>query len=330
MTQQQAAPVKPQQEGSRWRHAKPSSEEVGKWFADVPLDEGMEHAKYVSGVVIIPATEKVKRPKADGKGTEEVWDDTFTPYVRVDTRVAYFHQLAAKRDCIARIEPVLVPRSEQPAFDNRHLPDGFFWHILGESQAAQRFLCCTMRVALYERRIWLASKKELRRRGERRVPILEGIGTKQIADRTDRYNNRDTNALAKGETGAIGRALGVAGILVVGTGIATAEDMQELMREPTEAAPVTLPAAGAGEETDEQLNERLGALEARLRPYTDAWREFTAWWAERAKASGWQVVRDAPIEARRGVASKMEQMIAEQPEVPPAPEPDPAEAVTEA
>lgn len=36
----------------------------------------------------------------------------------------------------------------------------------------------------------------------------------------------------KAETGAIGRALGVAGILVVGTGIATAEDMQEALSAP--------------------------------------------------------------------------------------------------
>lgn len=310
--------VEPQQEGARWRHAKPTSDEVAKWFQEVPLDDGMDHAKYVSGVVVINASEKVRKTKPDGDGTVEVWEETWTPYVRVDTRVAYFHQLAAKRDCIVEIEAEPVPRVEQAAFDNRHMAKGFWWHVMGESQGAQRFLCCTMRVALYQREIWLASDKQLAKLGKRRVPILQGIGTKQVADRPDYKGNRDTNALAKAETGAIGRALGVAGILVVGTGIATAEDMQELLREPAEAAPVALPAIGSGEETEEQLNERLAALEAQLRPHKEAWQQFSAWWAERAKAGGWKLVREAPIEARRGVATKMGSILAELPPEPAA------------
>lgn len=325
---QPQSPPKPVREGGRWRHAKPSSEEVSEWFRSVPLDEGMKHEDYVSGIVIIPASEKVKRPKPDGRGTEEVWEETFTPYTRVDTRVAYFRQLAEARELIAVVEPVVVPTVDEGAFTNRNMPPGFWWIVLGESQSAQRFLCCTMRVALYRREDWFGVPEQdapaeepheaaIPARSDPR-PLREGIATKQVADRADRHGNRDTNALARAETGAVGRALGMAGILVVGTGIATADDIAELMREPQEAAPVALPAPGAGEETEEQLNERLTTLEIRLRPYTDAWREFAAWWSERAKASGWKVVRDAPLEARKGVATKMETMLAEQPEEAPA------------
>lgn len=308
----QQIPDAPVQEGSRWRHRKPSGDEVAHWFGSVPLDEGMEHADYVSGIVVIPAGEKVKTPKADGHGTEERYEQTFTPYVRVDTRVTYFRKLAELRDLIAVIEPVFVPQIKEGAFKNDNMPHGFWWHIAGETASAVRSLCCTMRVALYDKETWTLAELPGAPGDATKVrpirPLREGVATKQVTGAPD------PNGLAKAETGAIGRALGVAGILVIGTGIATADDMAEV-REAQQ--PVALPAAGAGEETEEQLNERLSTLEARLRPYADAWREFAAWWSERSKASGWSKVNDAPIEARRGVATKIEGILAEQPPEPP-------------
>lgn len=298
-------PPQPVREGSRWRHAKPSSDEVAEWFGTVPLDAGMAHEDYIAGVVLIPAGEKVKRIRADGRGTEEVYEQTFTPYVRVDTRVAYFRRLAELRELVAVIEPIAVPRSDKPAFENQHMPDGFWWMVAGEQQTAQRFLCATWRVALYDadtyKEGWGTDGKRERR------PVREGIGTKQVTGAPE------INALAKAETGAIGRALGVAGILVVGTGIATAEDMMEL-REPAQAAPV-LPEPV--EESEEHLNERLMALQTRLRLYPEAWSEFAAWWNERSKQGGWTNPLSTPVEVRRGMASKMEGMLENLPADPP-------------
>lgn len=298
--------VQPVQEGSRWRYAKPSSEEVGAWFGTVPIDEGLDHKEFVSGVVVIPAAEKVKTPKADGRGTEEKSEATFTPYMRVDTRVAYFHKLAAARDLIAVIEPVEVPRIQSGDLMNVHMPPGYWWHIvMGESRPL-KYLCCTMRVALYreadyfddlvvERASGLKSHRELK-------PVRFGVSTKQV------HGGADLNGLAKAETGAIGRALGVAGILVVGTGIATAEDMAEL-GDRTQAA-AELPAS-VEPETSEALNERLIGLQSTLRPYAEQWSAFSAWWQERAREAGWRNLSDAPLEVRRGMVTRMQEAIAE-------------------
>ena len=292
------------QEGSRWRYARPSADELAKWFASQPLDEGMEHDDYIGGVVLIPANEKVKRPKEDGQGTEEAWEQTYTPYVRVDTRISYFNELARLGNLVSVIEPVDVPRSESPAFDNRHMEKGYWWLVMGSGSTAERFLCCTMRVALFDKVTHFASDKELRRRGERRTPIVEGRATKAVS------GGPDVDAPARAQTGAIGRALGVAGILVVGSGIASAEDLQEL-GQPQPTGP-SLPEE-TGEETSEALNERLMALEAQLKPCEEQWHAFSAWWSERAKAAGWKSLNDAPIEVRRGMATKMQDLISEAP-----------------
>lgn len=303
-------PDGPVREGSRWRHHKPTADEVAAWFKAQPIDEGMEHEDYVGGVVIIPASEKVKAARADGRGTEERYEQTFTPYVRVDTRVTYFRNLAELRGYIAVIEPVAVPRIEEGQHANKHMPDGFWWHVVATDQAQVRYLCCTMRVALYDKEAW-TSGAEFVSKAEQQThstelnlprPLREGVATKQVAGGTD------MNGLAKAETGAIGRALGVAGILVVGSGIATAEDMAEL-RDAPEATGAALPEAGAPEETSEALNARLLGLQERLKTFPEAWTGFCAWWKERSQEGGWSSLNDAPIEVRRGMAGRMEQLI---------------------
>jgi len=293
-------PVETVREGSRWRYKKPSSEEVGAWFNDVPLDEGMDHAQYVSGVVLIPAQEKVKVQREDERGTEDIYEMTFTPYVRVDTRIAYFRALAAKNEQIAVIEPVAVPVLEQPdLLRNDNMPPGFWWHIVQRDSNHVKFLCCTMRVALYEQDAWFASDDGKLPRATR-----EGVATKQVVQATQ--SGVDVNMLAKAETGAVGRALGMAGILVIGTGIATAEDMQEVR----EAAPAPeLPEAGA---TMEDINERLMELQGRMTSEAPGrWQEFSAWWTERQQREGWKTLNDAPIEVRRGMVQRMEKMLEE-------------------
>lgn len=297
--QPQQMPTAPVQEGSRWRYHRPSADEVAAWFATQKLDEGMDHADYVSGVVLIPESEKVTR-QLNERGTEEVYEMVYTPYVRVDTRVKYFHKLAALRDSIAVIKPACVPEVLEGALANGHLPDGFFWFAMGAGDQARRFICARWMVALYDRRDYLAVDSE-----SCSAPWLAGSGTKQA------WGDPDVDALAKVETGAIGRALGVAGILVIGTGIATAEDMQEYRQNPGSAALAALPVAGAPEQTSEQLNEHLLALQGILKPYEEQWRTFAAWWGERSKAEGWTTLSDASIEVRRGMVHKMEDLIGE-------------------
>lgn len=301
----------PVQEGSRWRFARPTSEEVGQWFGTQPLAEGMSHADFIAGIVLIPASEKVKRQvpgqRAGTFATHDSYELTYTPYVRVDTRVSYFRKLAEAREMISVIEPAEVPQIAQGPYTNAHMPDGYWWYVVGEA----RYLCCTMRVALYRPEDYYGQEDTNAGRKTAR-PALFGVSTKQVSP-------SDANALAKAETGAIGRALGVAGILVIGTGIATAEDMQDLGAQPITAAP-ELPEAGAPAEGEEQLNERCLSLQQRLQGENPAgWAQFAAWWQERRTKEGWGTLTDAPIEVRRGVATRMEELLAQpQDSSPPA------------
>lgn len=311
-----SVPTEPVQEGSRWRYKKPSGEEVGAWFATQPLDEGMSHADFVSGVVIIPASEKVKVQveRNNRAATEDAYEMTYTPYVRVDTRISYFRKLAAQRSQIAVIEPVTVPRMDRGEAYNLNLPEGFWWHIVKTGEAASafvRYLCCTMRVALYREEDYFADPTVAHSSGlksHREIkPLREGRATKQVVAKGD-----DMNALAKAETGAVGRSLGMAGILVIGTGLATAEDMAELRGGTEAAAPVLPEAAQGGAETPEEVNARLIELQGEMTSQApDKWAEFSAWWTERQQQEGWRTLNDAPLEVRRGMVRRMEVLLAE-------------------
>jgi hypothetical protein len=300
------------QEGARWRHYRPSSESVAAWFASQPLDEGMEHRSYVGGVVLIPQFEKVKYPNANGSGTVERPEQVFTPYMQIGTRLAYFRRLAEHRDLIPVIRPQIVPRATNPASDffNANMPDGLWWHVVNASGQGgpykARYLCASYSAALYTPQGY-ADKLA----GKNPLPMLEGTGTKQVS------GGADANGLMKAQTGAIGRALGVAGILVVGTGIATAEDMQEF----TSAAPVEAPAPVLPDplpegqqpqdaaQTVEGLRARALALSTHLQELDDeglAWRTFTAWWQERSSSEGWDGLPSVPEESLPGLVSKLE------------------------
>lgn len=297
-------------EGSRWRHARPSEEEVKDWFGAQPLDEGMKHEDFLSGIVLIPASEKVKTPRADGKGIEERYENTFTPYVRVDMRVLYFTRLAELRELVRVIEPAQVSRIEDPqsAYFNANMSAGLWWHLTRSSDGnTARFLASTWQVSLYDRRAWMARESD---DAPRPPAILQGIGTKQTS------GGADANAIMKAETGAIGRALGAAGILVVGTGVATAEDMQESIEGsgPLGIAPETAlaPAQTAAADPAAQLQQLRGhatGLEAEMRQYESTWADFTAWWQQRSTAEGWKEIADVPADALRGIIGKMERAI---------------------
>lgn len=315
-----APPSEPVQEGARWRWHRPSSEAVAEWFSSVPLDEEMPHSDYIGGVVLIPGSEKVKHQTE--RGQVERYEMVYTPYVQIGTRVAYFHRLAAKRDLISVIEAMEVPRSTNPEspYFNGNMATGLWWHIVEGDRGPGRFLCATARVALYEREAWLACKE-----GDARpLPVLEATGTKQVG------GGFDPNGIAKAQTGAIGRALGVAGVLVIGTGIATAEDMLELESGdsgraapapslpsvPTEIAPGEPPAPSSPKEQLDQLRSRAQALAVQMQEQDppDAWREFQGWWQERQRVEGWKSLEDVPVDPLAGIVARMQALASSAPE----------------
>lgn len=307
-------PDEPVQEGARWRYHRPTSAAVAEWFATQPLDEGMEHQHYVGGVVLIPANEKVRYTRPDGSQLER-YEQTFTPYVQIGTRVGYFRRLAEHRELIPVIEPAPVPRSTNPQspYFNGNMEEGLWWHLVaGADGKAIRYLCATAQVGLYDKQSYAA-----RLRREPVMPLISGRGTKQVG------GGPDENMIAKAQTGAVGRALGVAGILVVGTGIATAEDMQEfvgyagttvqpsLPTVPSEIANGEPPPVDPAAQLD-QLRSRALALQTELQERSpEAWQEFLAWWQERKRAEGWEGLESVPYEALKGVIARLERTAAE-------------------
>lgn len=327
--QQPQEPQEPRsvREGSRWYYAPPNEEDIRQWFAQQPLHEGMDHNRYVSGVVIIPATEKYKVTKHKQNGdpyTVEMERAVFTPYMKVDMRIAYFWDLvrtmnqmwraeqpdektADRHHYIGVIEPVAQRRMETPAaFFNLHLPEGFFMYPVRnntQQESYNRYVGCTQRVAIYERESYAN-----RIRGEQAQPILAGVGTKQTVI-VKTY--ADDNALMKAETSAVGRALGMAGILVVGTGVATAEDMQEAQepsgatsagqsgaeatlppvvapqgipddQAPTEEMPASADPPASPQEEDDRLRVRAKSLADSFRErFPEQFALYQAWWNER-------------------------------------------------
>lgn len=339
--QQQQAPqaLEAVRDGSRWIYAPPSEDQVREWFEKQPIHAGMDHGPYLGGIVVIGATEKVKVTKLKANGDlygVEQERSVFIPYVKVDTRIAYFRDLVralneseveevldaegitgtvksrlrAQLDgpFVGVIQPVPQKRiTDKNSFGyNEHLPEGYSMHaVTNKDKTVTRYIVATFEVAIYERQSWLA-----RVNGSAPVPLLQGIGSKQaLVAKTW----ADDNALMKAETGAIGRALGVAGILVVGTGVATAEDIQEAQSpggaaaagaadnaalppvvnregEAVDKADATPqaeqpPAQEIGAETpddDEAKRQRALALQAEIeRDFPEAWEAYRAWWAER-------------------------------------------------
>jgi hypothetical protein len=143
------------------------------------------------------------------------------------------------------------------------------------------------------------------------MPLLAGEDSKQTAV-LNRRGWADDFAIMKARTGPTGRALGVAGILVVGTGVATAEDMQEATsgrrrpgpsrRTSRSPCPPSSPqrrradeAATAAEQpsedaqpelTQEQQDQQLRETALRLRSelqsqHPEAWERYIAWWQQR-------------------------------------------------
>lgn len=283
------------QEGSRWINQRPTGEEIAKWFGEnVPLHDGMDPSKYVGGMTLIPSNERTTEIVVQGDSIIErkVRNIVFTPYCKVDTRIKYFWDLVLHHDeWVGAIEPVDVARPEgaQP------LAPGFYSFTVPVDGQHVQFVACAMRVRVYDRStvqyIDVPDGMGKKRRIMEGVPVIDAPpATKMIPLLQRSWNSTieaDQYSLMKAETGAAGRALGMAGMLVApGAGIATAEDMQEMSGQP---APATdggdlgeVPAAGAAEgdqaSADEQLRGRALELRSILEQQSEAaFNEFSEW-----------------------------------------------------
>lgn len=241
-------------EGNRWYNERPNGEAIAEWFSTaVEIPEGLKAESYVAGVVLIPGKEKANEPWGFNDRGLPMWQEVenlvFTPYMKVETRVQFFHDLmAANDDWLGVIEPV------EPEEPNGKLPPGFSRIVVAEKDKAQvPFVTCTMKVTVYKR-----STVETRTRLDTRTGVLHTSRTGEtlidaapatkMVPLLDRWKKADPHALEKAETGAVGRALGMSGMLVIpGTGIATAEDMQQALGQEAasgvEAGAETAPAA---------------------------------------------------------------------------------------
>lgn len=288
-------------EGNRWYNERPNGEAIAEWFSGaVEIPEGLKPENYVAGVVLIPGKEKANEPWGFNERGLPMWQEVenlvFTPYMKVETRVQFFHDLmsANSEDWLGVIEPV------EPEEPNGKLPPGFSRIVVAEKENAQvPFVTCTMKVTVYKR-----SSVETQTRLDTRTGILhtsrvgetlvDPAPATKMVPLLDRWKKADPHALEKAETGAVGRALGMAGMLVIpGTGIATAEDMQQALGQEAsssvEAGAETAPAAEGSAGRDVAVEHSHAELVALASSTVNALKDgdearytaFLAWVAER-------------------------------------------------
>lgn len=299
-------------EGNRWFNERPGGEEVVAWFKDaVVMPEGLDHAHYVAGVTLIPGKEKSNEPRGfkDGYPTfTEVENLVFTPYIKVETRVQFWHDRMAANadDWLGVIEPV-APQKPDP-----HLPPGFArLRVATSEDRVTAFVTCTMKVTVYERSSVRWETVTNQRTGEKRRvrvgnALIDPAPATKMVPMLGRYGP-DVHALEKAETGAVGRALGMAGMLVVpGTGVATAEDMRELAeqegispvaREERPPSPEGRASLDAGlEPTHDELVTRAESVIGQLKEKDEAaFTLFLAWCKESGHAGKVREMKDADL-----------------------------------
>lgn len=318
-------------EGNRWVNTIPTGDEIAAWFkGNVLIDEKLTHEPYVGGVTLIPSKEKSRVITGWDAGNNpvfgDVYDLTLTPYIRVETRVKYFHDLMAEKEWLGVVEPV-APEQQDP-----RLPKGFFFLSTRTGANSEvRFIACCMKVTVYEKGSVEHKRVTVDRRTGREEFVRVGKvvldatpATKAVPVLSHGYGGSveaDNFAIMKAETGAVGRALGMAGMLVIpGTGIATAEDLQEANSLGSAGSPESdadLPdeeagplAAGLGSaelDEDESLREKAADLIEQMGEFPQAQKAFKAW----AKQRGYARLSEVTSPALRGLLRKAENTLKE-------------------
>jgi hypothetical protein len=308
--------------GSSWWNYRPTGEEVAEWFATTTLHEGMEHADWVTGITLIEATQKITEIAGFSDDNRpilvpDVQHLTYVPYPKVDTRIAYFHRLMSIREGWTGF--VLPVPAQNPSGMSvglfavkAKLPDG----------SVASLVCCTSRVLVIEGDVeWVEQEDAdgVKRRYPTGKTVIDAPpGTKSVPI-LNRWGKADENAVAKAQTGSVGRALGFAGMLVIpGTGVATAEDMQEALSggqgspgAPETATAVPDQSSGSGrfpEDDDTALRTRAADLLRKLQQEHPAdLLAFQAWARERKHKR----LEDISGAALKGVTKKLEKVLDE-------------------
>lgn len=320
-------------EGSRWVNQRPAAAEVAAWFKEnIVLHEGMEHEEWVTGITLIQSTEshdEIRGFTQDGRPiiAPDVQHLFFIPYPKVETRVAYFNALVAKNDSWSGF---ILPVA---AADPKGMHVGYTAVKITRPAdgKAVSLIVYTAEVRVFDGEVKWEEQEDadgVMRKYPTGKLVLSGLGTKSVP-LTDRHGQVDPNAMAKAQTGAVGRALGMAGVLVIpGTGVATAEDMQE------SAATGNLPGASLQEsanppdgdgriedaDPDETLRSRALALIGQLKAdHPKALQEFQAW-ARGRNLGQLSTISGAPL---KGVVKKLEKALDDaQASAPPPPDTD--------
>lgn len=312
-------------EGSRWINERPSGEDLAAWFeANVDMPDGLEHKNYVQGITMIPQKEKAKQvvgfTEQNVPVIQEVENLVYIPYAKVETRVKFFYDYMAENDdWFGVIEPVEIEGGKAKGF-----PPGYFALTVEQTKSGYKplkFFCCSMRVRIYEKDTveeekiqFLGGREqsvEFRRRGKM---ILDAPPATKMVPALNRYGEADNFALMKAETGAIGRALGLAGMLVIpGSGVASAEDMQEagqgdqVVAPPPETAPAPQQTEMSQEQATTDLRREVAAGIATLREHhPEEYKEFTDWARQRGIAG----IEELDMTKLRGLDTKVKKHLA--------------------
>lgn len=324
-------------EGSRWWNERPNSEAVADWFAKVPIHEELDRDRYLGGIVLIEQRLKMNEIAGFTNGRPNVVEDvqhiTYTPYPKVETRVQYFWDLMAEHEeWLGVIEPVGGDPKFGPGFSFRTFPG-----TKNSKPVNYAFVVCSMQVTVFERESYEEKVVQVGHRGETKTirtgkTIIKASSGTKMVPANNRYGDVDANVMMKAETGAVGRALGMAGMLVVpGAGVATAEDMHEAAamegvrpaEAPQGAETATLPQDGSPPETEapapqqeaqaegglEELRARCSNVIAELKEADeDAHTELLRWAKE---DRGFESIGDLNETALKGVVRKAEKALDE-------------------
>jgi hypothetical protein len=319
------ATAQAERHGSRWLHKEPSGDEVASWFVqNAPVHEGLEPERYVGGVTLIPAKMKPKVVAENGAivdGSEQL---VYTPYVKVETRVAYFWDLMQLHpEWVGAVEEVPAEKLKAAGMTNIHLPPGFFrMPMLKADGKTVEYIGQSVRVKVYRADTlqwvdqWASNRKTRVLEG---VPVMAPSPGTKVVPVLNKYGE-DPFAVMKAETGALGRALGMAGMLVVpGSGVATAEDIQEAMERPGGVG-ANLPGdpadfadqaegATAAQTPAADLKARAEELLRQLGEEHPGKLEEVQAWAKERKLNLSELTPESP--ALRGVVKQLEKKLAE-------------------
>lgn len=304
--------------GGRWLNERPTPEEFAEWFGSVRLHDGMEHSRYIGGVTLVSAREKIDVAEQGRNGQVVISKRdqlVYVPYPKVETRVAYFWDLMLLNTDRWVGEISAVPVRKQPkgsAYDSSEgLPPGFFYSAAKTSKGVTVFVNCSMQAVVWERESYARKVA-----GTDPVPILRGTGTKQVP--LLRYEDRaDENGLMKAETGAVGRALGMIGMLTLpGSGVSSADDMAEAKAQegrsvaavPETSEPPTSNPARQVEKEEDEMRARATVLASQLKSDHPEAFEMTQEWA---KERNFTRIADLSGPALKGFVRKLEKTLAD-------------------